>query len=372
MSACPLAARIRGRWRPAGRGGDTSTRRYGQEEVQQMVTVVGIDVAKATLAVATCDEAGAHPQTLGSVPNSVAGWEALLGTLLPDVAGGEPLVLVLEPTGGYELGLALWAHTRGWPVCLPNPRQVRDWARSQGRRAKTDGQDALLLAQYGAQVRPPRWQPLAQEVSDLEQLLRRRDDVAALLQQERARQQQAQVRPGLPAAVTGSLARVIDALEAEQAALEQAIADHLAQHASLVQARDQLLSVPGVGARTVLPLLVLLSRWQTQTGGHGGPKGLVAYVGLDPQPYQSGTSVHRRASISRQGERLLRSRLYMGALGALRGHNPVRTFYDRLVGRGKPKKVALVAAARKILVWAWAVFHSGTPFDATKTLRLAA
>lgn len=343
-----------------------------------MGTIVGIDVAKATIAVATCDDTGLHPQILRDFPNTVAGWEGLAAALPAAAAAAtarlEPLrvaAVVLEPTGGYELGVALWVHARGWPVCLPNPRQVRDWARGQGRRAKTDGQDALLLAQYGAQVHPPHWQPLAQEVSDLEQLLRRRDDVAALLQQERTRLQQVQARPGLPAAVRSSLARVIAALEEEHAALEQAIADHLAQHPALVQAREQLLSVPGVGARTVLPLLVLLTRWQTQTDGRGSPKGLVAYVGLDPQPYQSGTSVHRRATISRQGERLLRSRLYMGALGALRGHNPVRAFYDRLVGRGKPKKVALVAAARKILVWAWAVFHSSTPFDATKTLHLA-
>lgn len=124
----------------------------------------------------------------------------------------------------------------------------------------------------------------------------------------------------------------------------------------------------------MLPLVVLLGRWQAQTGGHGSPKGLVAYAGLDPQPYQSGTSVHRHPAISRQGAPHLRSRLYMGALGALRGPNAVRRFYDHLVGRGKPKKLALVAAARKILVWAWAwaVYHSGAPFDASKTDRLVA
>lgn len=92
----------------------------------------------------------------------------------------------------------------------------------------------------------------------------------------------------------------------------------------------------------------------------------MAYTGLDPQPYESGTSVHRQAGISRMGQREVRRLLYMGALGASRGQNPLPTFYERLVGRGKAKKVALVAAARKLLTWAWAVYHSGTPFDATK------
>lgn len=89
-----------------------------------------------------------------------------------------------------------------------------------------------------------------------------------------------------------------------------------------------------------------------------------AYVGLDPQTKESGTSLKAHALISRQGDPEMRRLLYMGALGALRGKNAVRQFYDRLVGRGKAKKVALLAAARKVLVWAWAVFQSGRPFEA--------
>jgi transposase len=118
-------------------------------------------------------------------------------------------------------------------------------------------------------------------------------------------------------------------------------------------------------------LLVACERFHTLTGGQGNAKEMVAYVGLDPQPHESGTSVWRPALISRQGDRGLRARLYMGALGALRGENPVHAFSQRLVTRGKPKKVALVAAARKLLVWAWAVFTSGQVFDAAKTIKLA-
>ena len=99
---------------------------------------------------------------------------------------------------------------------------------------------------------------------------------------------------------------------------------------------------------------------------------MVAYVGLDPQPHESGISVRRPARISRQGDRSLRARLYMGALGALRGDTPLHAFYQRLVDRGKPKKLALLAAARKLLVWAWAVFNSTQPFAASRTVKLVA
>jgi transposase len=342
---------------------------------------LGIDVATAPPPAALWQDG--HVVSLGSFDNAEAGWKALraaiearVGAAAGAATGAARLQVVLEPTGGYELGVALWAHQQaGRQVHMPNPRRVRDWAKAQGRRAKTDRQDALLLAHYGAHAQPPVWHPLPSEVGELEQLLRRRDEVEGLLRAERNRQQQVQARvgqPSMPAAVPASVGRIIRALEEEVAELERAISEHLRAHPAIAQAQRRLLTVPGVGARNGLPLLVLLCRWQALTDGQGSANGLVAYAGLDPQPYHSGTSVRRPASISRQGERLMRSRLYMGALGALRGANPVRAFYDRLVGRGKAKKLALVAAARKILVWAWAVFHSDTPFDATRLAALAA
>ncbi len=95
-------------------------------------------------------------------------------------------------------------------------------------------------------------------------------------------------------------------------------------------------------------------------------------MGRDPQPHESGTRLRRPALISRQRDRLRRARWSRGALGAWRGDTPVHPLYPRLVDRGQPKQLALVAAARKVLVWAWAVFVSGQPLDATKTVKLAA
>src|SRR5262249_27120896 len=123
-------------------------------------------------------------------------------------ADAELVALVLEPTGGYELAFALWARQQdGWQVHRPNPARVRAWARSQGLRAKTDRQDALLLARFAASAQPalPVWQPLASEVSELEQLLRRRDEVADWLQRERRRDEQLGVRPDASTAVRASL-----------------------------------------------------------------------------------------------------------------------------------------------------------------------
>lgn len=330
---------------------------------------VGVDVAQATLVAALWLRG--QPLDLEECANSPDGFQALAAQLqaAQQTSGASAIHLILEPTGGYELALAAFVLQQGWTLSRPNPAQVRDWARGRGYRAKTDRLDGRMLAQYGAETDPPRWQPLPAEVNQLELLLRRKEDLEQLLRQEKNRQHALGQRPGVPEAVGRSLERVIGALEQELAELEQAIKRHMQQYAELGRIAKRLRSVPGIGTKNVLWILVVLARFSTLTQGQGDAKGVVAYCGLDPQPYSSGSSVRKRSSISRKGNRSLRSRLFLGALGGVRGQNVLRAFYQRLVGRGKPKKAALIAAARKILVWAWAVFRDQTTFDPSKVTR---
>jgi transposase len=326
--------------------------------------MLGVDIARTTFTAARW--AAGESQRLGTFPNTAGGFAAFAAAVPADERA-----LTLEPTGGYELRLATWAVAQGWTVHLPNPAHVRAWAVGRGQRAKTDRQDARVLARYGAECAPPVWQPLGTEVSELDDLLHRREDLEQMLRQERNRQQALAARPHVAPAVPSSVQRVIDLLDEELRQVEEAIRAHLQAHTALQETAAQLQTVPGIGARTVLPLLVTLGRWHARTAGQGPAKGLVAYAGLDPVPYESGTSVHRHATISRQGNRALRSRLYWCALGAIRGDNPVRAFYHRLVAHHKAKKLALVAAARKILVWAWAVYRQQSVFDPSRAAAAA-
>ncbi len=329
--------------------------------------ILGVDIAAATYT-AACWVDG-RGTLLGTLPNTRDGFPQLAAH--PTLAPAPAIHLVLEPTGGYELALAHFALQQGWQVSVPNPKQVRDFAKGRGRRAKTDGQDALLLARFGAETDPPPWQPLPPEVAELESLQRRKDDLEQMIRQERNRRHALAPRPGQHPAVPRSLDRLIETLEQELADLERAIREQIKRHTALQAAVERLRTVPGVGPQTVVPLLILLWRWQVLTGGQGTSKGLTAYVGLDPQPFQSGTSVHKPTTISRQGDKVIRRRLFMAVLGGVRHRNALRAFYERLVGRGKKKKVALVAAARKVLVWAWQVFHTQTNFDPAKLPHLA-
>lgn len=325
--------------------------------------VIGVDMSKASFTAAVWD--GAHALDLGEYNNTQAGYDRLCHQLTEwqQRASSLAIHVIVEVTGGYELGLVTYAYTQGWAVSLPNPKQVRDWAKGEGKRAKNDRLDAQLLTRFGVKQQPQPQQPLPAEVRELDNLLARRQDLEQMLRQERNRQGDLQGRPGVPASVTNNLQRVIEALEQALAEIEQAIQQLLQLHTRLQVAMERLLALPGIGKKNVLPLLILLERWHTLTHGQASAKGLTALAGLDPQVYESGASVRRHRSISRMGDKEVRRLLYMGVLGGVRGDNPLRTFYQRLVGRGKAKKLALVAASRKLLTWAWAVFSTDTDWN---------
>ena len=205
--------------------------------------------------------------------------------------------------------------------------------------------------------------PLPSEVSELDSLLKRRRDLEQMVQQEANRLEELSGRPGIADPVLESLRQVQQALQEALRQVEEAIAAHLRQHSHLHQASKRLLTLPGIGPKIVLPLLVLLYRWQTLTDGAGSAKGLTAMVGLDPKTHVSGRTVFRHPAISKMGNAEMRRLLYMGALSAVHGHNPLHLFYERLVGRGKARKLAVVAAARKMLTWAWVIFSRQTTWN---------
>lgn len=325
-----------------------------------MTRYIGIDIAKDSFIAAEWEQAPG--KVLGKFANTTAGYEALRTT----IGDAGELAVVMEATGGYELGLVVFAYERGWQVCLPNPKLVRKWAEGIGRRAKTDNQDALLLARFGVEQRPTGQEQLPAIIQELDDLLRRREDLDKLLRSERNRLLNYRQRPQPIAAVLTSLESNVAHFEAELAAIEQAIDELIHRDPDVKATVKRLRTVPGIGPKNALSLLVIYHRWLARAGEDADAKGLVAFVGLDPQPFESGRTVHKRATISKMGNHSCRRLLYMGALGGLRADSPLRHFYKRLVGRGKAKRLALVATARKILLWGWAVFIHRTPFDSSR------
>lgn len=326
--------------------------------------IIGIDMAKDKFdAGLWIDQKG---QILGQYTNDAAGYTALKKDVSQQFPEAETIKLIIEPTGGYEMGLILYALEREWQVSLPNPKMVKDWAKGSGWRAKTDRQDTMMLAQYGVEKNPPCYQPLSASMQELSDLVTRQEELKKLLRSERNRLKQYEQRPRQNGRVMQSLEKIIETLEEELAAVEEEAKQFIKQDQKLKLMRKRLLTIPGVGPVLVNHLLVLLTHWSIRTHNQGTTKQLVAFAGLDPQPHESGKSVFKRSTISKMGDKVIRNKLYMGALGGIRGQNVLTDFYKRLVGRGKAKRLALVAASRKILVWAWAVYVNEVDFDPTK------
>lgn len=325
--------------------------------------IIGIDVSKNDLDVAFWQNDKSF--FLGKYPNSQNGFQ----TIYQDVetkrqkANADIVLAVMEPTGGYEQHFAYFAFNKGWEVSLPNPGNVRNWIKGIGKRAKTDKQDAMMLAHFGAVQQPLLWKPLPDDVAELESMLDRLDDLNEILRSEKNRMESQQNRQVCHTVSQKSIQDNISYLEKQIEILEEAVKNHFDTHRHLKEQIKNLKTVPGVGNKLSPHLLIAMHRFSVLTDCNGTSKAITAYYGLDPNPNESGKSVRKRPSISRQGDRHIRHLLYMGALGGIRGKNPLQAFYQRLVGRGKKAKVAIVASARKIIVWCWAVFRQGLSFD---------
>jgi len=300
---------------------------------------IGVDVSKERLDVATA--AG----EAFSLSNDEAGAQALadrLGPLKPDL-------IALEATGGYERLVTAVLGIRELPVVLVNPAQVRSFAKALGQLAKTDAIDASVLARFAAAIRPERRVLATAQAESLKALMARRRQLVDMLVSEGNRLAQA-----LPV-VKKRIQKHVAWIQHELELIDQDL-DNQIRGSPLWRAKDDLLqSIPGIGpvvSRTLLACLPEL--------GRASGKQIAALAGLAPFNRDSGSLRGRRHIQGGRPE--VRKLLYMASLSAIRSSEDFRSLYRRLCSAGKPKKVALVACARKLAVLANAVIRSGTPW----------
>jgi transposase len=303
---------------------------------------VGIDVSKAELAVAVRPSGEAF---------RVARDGAGLFRLSEELRRLQPGIVALEATGGLETVVVAALAAASVPVVVVNPAQVRSFANAMGKRAKTDPIDAAVIAHF-AEAAAIEVRPLPDASLRLfADLIARRRQVVEMLGAEGQRLKRAEAPP-----LMGSIERVIKALTKELASLEQDIDDGVRGSPAWRETDDLLQSVPGIGpniARTLIAELPELGRLDR--------KAIAALVGLAPFTRQSGQWKGR--SFIAGGRSSVRKAMFMGAMVAKR-HNPLlRAFFDHLVAAGKPKMVAIIAVARKLLTILNAILRDRTPWQ---------
>lgn len=309
----------------------------------------------------------AGPQCFVGIDVSLKTWDVCL---LPhdhsicvaaDQAGGEQLLQVLQPlgsclivleaTGGLERELVPLLIDAGHHVSVVNPRQIRDFARSLGRLAKTDRLDAQTLALFAQKIQPRPTQKTPEKQAQLEALVTRRRQLLQLLVMENNRRP----RTRIPAAQS-SIDRLLEVIREELATINEALWE-------LVQSDDQwrhqaelLRSVPGIGPATSIALLAELPEL-----GRLNREAIAALAGLAPLNHDSGQFRGQRRI--RGGRAWVRTALYMAAFVARRCNPVLRRFAQRLQDAGKPYKVVLTACMRKLLVILNTIARTNSPWN---------
>ncbi len=315
----------------------------------------GIEVSAKELLVAVEGERRMH-----CFSNTPVGHKALRRAL---TRRGRPVRVVLEATGLYGLDLALALSAQeGIELMVANPRAVRHFAQAMMQRSKNDRLDAAVLREFAGRMPFQSWARPGENTLALWAIARRLEVLVKQRTAEKNRQHAARVSQAVPLVVRREIRRSLRELENGIVRLRREARRCIAADARLQRQWELLCSITGVAevsAMTILAELAMLPEDRDV-------RQWVAFAGLDPREYSSGTSVRKQTRISKVGNRHLRHALYMPALVACRYEPHVRDFYERLVKRGKKKRQALLAVARKLLHAIYGMFRTLQPFDGAR------
>jgi transposase len=309
-------------------------------------SIVGVDVACGHL------DAAVHgrPGVL-----RFANTDAAIAKWLRTLPAGS--IVALESTGRYHERLALAAHAKGFVVYLLNPRDVRHYARAMGMRGKTDRLDAQILARYAQREASElrAWTPPSPEVRRLDELVRRRGTLVKHLGAIRQGLAEGAQMQDLTASLLVEFDKVIDALDTQ---IAQAVAELSLDSESF----ERITSVPGIGLLSGSVLLGLFQRLADR-----GADAVIAFMGFDPRPMDSGQKVGRRR-LSKQGPAEWRRLLFNAAMSASRT-KVWKPHYEHERAKGLSRTAALVVLARKLVRVAFGLFKSHAHFDPSKVSR---
>lgn len=312
---------------------------------QQVPTYLGVDISQDWL------EVHVRPQGTGwSVANTAPGHR----TLVARSQAVQPIVVVVEATGGLEKPVVTALSKAGLPVAVVNPRQVRDFAKATGHLAKTDRFDAAVLAHFAEAIHPEPHYLATEAEQHLAELTTRRRQLVDMITAERNRFRRAH---GIAAK---SIQTTLRWLDKELAAIDAALKKAIQQTPELHARQAVLQSTPGIG-RVVSTTLVA----QLPELGRLSGKQITALVGLAPFNRDSGTLHGQRLIWG--GRAAVRATLYMAALVGVQCNPILRAFYARLCAAGKKKKVALTACMHKLLLILNAMIKNNTPWRALST-----
>ena len=307
--------------------------------------IYGVDISKDVFDVACSD--GSHRQ----FTNTPKGFSSFLKSI------PEGSLVVMEATGYYHYRLAQYLFKHGVMVSVVNPLSVKRFIQMKLAKVKTDKSDARAICEYGKVNQVPPYTALTDVQAECLQLFRLLD---SYLKKRTATKNKlhGEETLGIPSKfVYNSLKRDLRHLDKEIMGLEARLLELVKQDQQ--HQLTLLKGIPGLGTKTALFLIVITDGFDKfETASQ-----LCSYVGITPTIRQSGSSVRGKSRISKVGNQKLRNLLFLCAFSACKHNKACREIYERIVAKGKSKKLALIAVANKLLKQAFAIAKSGSPYD---------
>lgn len=266
---------------------------------------------------------------------------------------------VMEATGYYHYQLAYYLLESGFKLSVENPLSVKRFIQMKLSKIKTDKSDSKLICEYAKQIELKLWQGNSKHQTECLQMTRL---LSVYTKQSTMLKNKlhGEAVLGTPSkAVVGSLKRSLKQVQKEMKTLEEKLLILVKQVHQDVLTR--LKTIPGIGNKTALMLVVLTDGFERFTSGSE----LCSYAGLTPVIRKSGSSVNGRSRISKIGNQKLRNLLFMCSFNACKYNKACREIYERIVAKGKSKKLALIAVCNKLLKQAFAIAKSGLIYDDT-------
>lgn len=315
----------------------------------QLRHILGIDISKASFDAALLLPTGKRKNKKFS--NNHRGFQELADWL--DRHDVRSLHACMEATNTYGHSLAEFLYDQGFQVSMVNPARIKGFAQGELLRTKTDKQDASLIARFCQAMAPPLWEPEPRSVRELKALVRRLDALLEMRQQEENRLDVAD------AVVQDDIRSHIQLLTDRVEELRCAIRQHIDDDPDLRSRKELLLSIPGIGEKTVASILSYFA----QVERFDSAKKLASFCGVAPREIQSGSSINRYRRMSKVGPASLRKALFFPAMVGLR-YNPIlKQLGRRLEAAGKPKMVIIGAAMRKLIHIIYGVLKNKSAFN---------
>ena len=318
---------------------------------------VGIDIAAQTFTAAWGPD-GQQISAAQTFSQTQIGRRQLVRALKATGCAPEEGLVVLEATGTYWMQVAVALHQAGYPVAVINPRQAHHFAEALLKQAKTDAIDAHTLARLALTLPVKLWEPPGAVWEALYQRLVEHDNLTSMRQMQRNQLHALQQRHQVDPAVAARKQQLVEAMDDQLQTIQLEIKDWL-KRSEWAELAKRLQTIPGIGLLSAAWLLVVTAGFTTCDDAEQ----LASYLGLAPHPRHSGTSRRGYRRVGTSGHARARRVLYQAAFSAARFNPAVKDFYQRLLARGKPVKVARCAAARKLVHIAFAVAANGQPYD---------